>query len=77
MKVSERTWIVQQASVDISSAVTAAVSKHPTLTHAELTGILGGILLQWNKYAIRDERGVDPETGSVSKDDTSVEAKTP
>lgn len=40
---------------DIQKAITDAVGRHE-LTHAELTAILAAQVVQWNKYAIRDER---------------------
>ena len=64
MKVHPRTWIVQQASIRINTAVTEAIAQSAAdqLTHTELTGILGQILLDWNRYAIRDEREAKPQT---------------
>lgn len=56
MKIHERHALQAKAHLDISQAVTAAVAKNTDLTHAELTGILASILLQWNRWAIKDER---------------------
>lgn len=39
----------------LEKSLTDAIGRHD-LTHAELTGILAQMILQWNKYAIRDER---------------------
>jgi len=55
MTLHPRHDLVTKADIDIKTAVTEAVGRHQ-ITHAELTGILAGILLAWNKYAIRDER---------------------
>jgi hypothetical protein len=55
MKLHPRTMLVQAAHIDISTALAGAISKHQ-LTHAELTQILAQLLLEWNKYAIRDQR---------------------
>lgn len=62
MKLHPRTMPVQKANAAISQAVTDAIALHPDLTHAELTGILAGILTQWNRYAVRDERGENGPT---------------
>lgn len=56
MQLHPRRILTAKAGNDIQEAVTAAVAKNQGLTHAELTMILAEILLQWNKYAIKDER---------------------
>ena len=55
MKLHPRHFIVSAAKIDIDQSVCDAVMRHH-LTHAELTYILADSVLQWNKYAIRDER---------------------
>lgn len=56
MKLHPRHWLVVEAKLDIQGAVNEAISRHMTLTHAELTHILLDTAMGWNKYAIRDER---------------------
>lgn len=56
MKVHPRTFEVQKVHNEMATAVTEVIAKHD-LTHAELTQILLQIMLFWNRYAVRDERG--------------------
>lgn len=48
-----------QATMRANKVITEQIALHPGVTHAELTSILLGIMQQWNKYAIRDERDED------------------
>lgn len=54
-RLHERHFIVEQAHIDLATAVVEIAKKH-SLTHSELANILIRELAQWNKYAIRDER---------------------
>lgn len=46
----------QQLHLDITEAVLRVAEKHPEITYAELIHALLQVTLQWNKYAIKDER---------------------
>lgn len=59
MKLHPRHDLTTSAEIDIKTAVTDAIGRHPGLSHAELQHIFLGIALSWNKYAIRDEREAD------------------
>jgi len=56
MKVNQRFFAVQKAHVDMADAVLKVTTAHPDLTTAEITSILAHILLEWNRYTIREER---------------------
>ncbi len=56
MKLHPRHDLTTAADIDIKTAVTEAIARHPDLSHAELQHIFLGIALSWNKFAIRDER---------------------
>ncbi len=73
MKLHPRHAVVTVASIDIQAALTEAIARHE-LTHAELTGILAQQLVQWNKYAIRDERA-EPEEEHVESEVDRVRAE--
>lgn len=55
MKMHPRYRIVTEARLEIGAAITQAVQKHG-LTFAEVASILGGELIGWAKYVIREER---------------------
>ena len=53
--IHPRHFPVEKAYLDIDSAVTEAMSKHPDLTYMELLSILNRITASWVKYGIKDE----------------------
>ena len=58
-----RYFIVEQAEIELSTAVTGIIEKHG-LTYAELFKVLNAVTASWLKYALRDERLADRNTES-------------
>jgi hypothetical protein len=59
MKIHPRHFPVEKAYLDIDSAVSAAMAKHPDLTYLELLSIFNRIMASWIKWGIKDERKED------------------
>lgn len=60
MRLHERTFIVRTAHLQIASAISAAEKVH-SLTFAEIFSILGLLIADYAKYAIRSERHPDSD----------------
>ena len=57
--IHPRHWIVEKAYLDIDSAVSEAMAKHPDLTYMELLSIFNRITASWIRWGIKDERKED------------------
>ncbi len=62
MKLHQRSFIVQQASIDVNKAVVEVVQKH-NLTFAELVHVLASCLQSWARFEVREERAEEAARG--------------
>lgn len=54
-ELHERVFPVQEAGIKLKQAICEIAEKYE-LTYAELFALLGEQVMQWSKYAIREER---------------------
>jgi NTP pyrophosphatase (non-canonical NTP hydrolase) len=62
--INPREYKVQEAALELATAVNKLVAKHK-LTYAELTDIILEVAMIWNNYGIRAERQLEEPRDST------------